>query len=164
MKVELRVKLTSPMLGAQVSADRIRKMDCPPEFNGNIRVDIPRWHWAIQEAATALHLDEVDIHAIRLEKSYKCPTLVIHRRDFKKGSEKKMEMFESIRKGAELTFNMLLVQSPDPTGPRTSIKRRPPTIEELGSIFQLIGDTLGISPWGAQYGYGRFDVLSVREV
>ena len=163
MKVQLRVKLTSPMLGAQASPDRVRKMDRPND-DGDIRVDIARWHWAIQEAISSLHMPDVDIHAIRLSKYYKCPTLVLHRRDFKQGAEKKMEMFESIRKGAELTFDMLLLSSPDPTGPRVSKSLRPPTIEELGDIFQFIGDTLGISPWGAQYGYGRFDVLSVREV
>jgi hypothetical protein len=37
-------------------------------------------------------------------------------------------------------------------------------LEQLNFIFTLVGDHLGISPWGRNHPYGLFDVISITNL
>jgi hypothetical protein len=42
------------------------------------------------------------------------------------------------------------------------INSRPPTKEEVKECFTIIGESIGLSPWGSKFGYGRFIVEEVE--
>lgn len=167
MYLTLRIKLTTAMLGDQRTREKIRRFSRPPAFEGNIATDVIRWHWLIKEAATALELDDIDPSRVLVEQSYKCPALELYSRTYirenqRTGKKKReQDLFESIRVGAELDLKFMVTQTTDPREQDDGL--RAPTEGELEEIFRVIGNTLGISPWGAKFGYGRFKVLSLTK-
>jgi hypothetical protein len=121
-----------------------------------LTLDLAQWTWAVNEAAQALHLS-FDTGSIRFPISIQRPTLVLYNRKWHHLGKRREEMFESIRDGAELTFEVMLTSvSEDET-------RRPPTAEEFRKVMECVGKTIGLSPWGSKYSYGRFKVLSLTE-
>lgn len=166
MLYELRLKLTSEMLGDQQTPDRVRRFNRPKSMGGKIALNIPQWTWAIGEAIQALHLDQVDPGRVMMERQMRAPTLQLYTRRWSKTNGRtgkkvqKQEMFESIGVGAELGINLMVSEHPAPGSEKRGLQA--PTQDELRQIFSLIGSLMGISPWGAGFGYGRFDVLDVR--
>jgi len=167
MLYNARIKLTSPMLGDQHTRDKTRRFDRPAALKGDIRLDIPRWHWAIKEAVTSLGMTTVDPRKILMEHRMKTPKVDLFVRKWtqenKRTGDKTQcrEMFESIREGAEITLQVLVVEKLEPNEEDTAL--RAPTSDELTKIFSVIGELVGISPWGSNFGYGRFTVMSVKE-
>lgn len=168
MLYELRLKLVSEMLGDQQTPDRVRRFNRPKSMGGRIALDLPHWTWAVREAVRALHLDQVDPGRVMMERQMRAPTLQLYTRRWSQANGRtgrkvqKKEMFESICVGAELGINFMVGEQPAPGAEKRGL--RAPTQDELKQIFSLIGDLVGISPWGAGFGYGRFDVLDVRPV
>lgn len=163
MLYELRIKLTTPMLGDQTTRDNLRKFDTPPVFNGDIRLSIPRWHWAVSEAAKQADLEHVDARRIMLDHRLRRPSMELYNRSWfeeRRGkSVRCSEMFESIRAGAELTLGFLITDVADPSGDVDKLKT--PSLGELTVLMQTVGSYIGISPWGSSFGYGRFDVMHI---
>ena len=165
MLYNLKIKLTSKMLGDQRTRDNIRRFDRPAALQGDIRMDIPRWHWAIREAFSSLQLDEVDHRKILMEHRLKSPRVDLYVRKWTQenkrtgAKENCREMFENIREGAELTLQVLVTDELSPE--ELDVGLRAPTPEELTKVFSVIGELVGISPWGNNFGYGRFTVLSL---
>lgn len=153
------------MLGDQHTRDNIRRFDRPASLNGCIRLDMPRWNWAISEALKTSNMFQgIDPERIMMEHKLKTPKLDLHNRSWLKENRRTgkktrcREMFEAISEGAEITLNVLVSEDPSPDSKDI---RRAPTQEELVRMFSVMGDLVGISPWGSQFGYGRFSVLEV---
>jgi len=168
MLYELRIKLTSEMLGEQQTHQKIRRFNRPKNLNGNILLDIPYWSWAISEACEALSFRDVDGSRIMMDRSLRSPSLQIHVRHWMQTNgrtgkkTRKEEKFESIPVGAELSFKLIVSEKPDPS--KRADGERSPTEDELFKIFETLGQLIGVSPWGSRFGYGRFDVMHVRAV
>lgn len=160
----VKIKLKSPFLGNCRTTDKIRRFDRSKAFKHNIQVDMVRWNWAMEEAISALELD-LDSSAIRVNPTYKAPKLELYVRRWRDGKsgKPKEEMFESIKSGAVLTFEMLVVNNEEPEGasPKKETFKKP-TIEDMEKILDTVGRLLGLSPWGSKFGYGRFKVLSIE--
>lgn len=166
MLYHIRIKLTSPMLGDQHTRDNTRRFDRPASLNGYIRLDMPRWNWAISEALKTSDLfKDIDPERVMMEHKLRTPKLDLHNRTWLKENKRTgqktrcREMFESINEGAEITLNVLVSEDPSPDSKDI---RRAPTVEELEKMFSVMGDLVGISPWGSQFGYGRFSLISVK--
>jgi hypothetical protein len=165
MIYELKIKLTEKMLG-DTRHQTVRRFNRPPSLKGDILLDIRYWNWAIKEACTALHLDGLDPDSVRIDPALRPPTLRLFVRSWWKENKRtgartrQKDQFEMIDVGTVLTFNLLVPSDPEPG---TKARGRAPTAEELGQIFAVIGDILGISPWGSRFGYGRFKVVSIEK-
>lgn len=154
--------MKTDMLGAQQTKERVRRFKRAGVEK--LQLELPQWYWAIDQAIEALSIKNVDSFAVRLSDTFVSPTLnlLVRRWSGGKGKNQEKEMFESINKGTILTFPLLLASSADPTSPLDA--GRPPSIKELEQIFSLIGEMLGLSPWGSKFGYGRFRVESLKEI
>jgi len=63
-------------------------------------------------------------------------------------------MFEAIRENCVLTIKVLVTAT-------DKQDKFAPDLARLRDIFRFAGRFLGLSPWGGQYGYGRFDVEEI---
>lgn len=151
------------MLGDQRTKEQVRRFNRPPLLKGEIQLDAPRWVWLISQASQAVN-KEIDPSGIYMAKSIRCPALELYNRRWIQenkhtGKKKRQtEMFESIKAGAVLTYECMTSDEPDPA--LKDDPRRMPFPDEIHDIFTEIGDKLGISPWGSQFGYGRYELLS----
>jgi len=163
MLVELQIKLRSSMLGAKRTKNNIRVFERDNSYKPErLKIDLSQWYWAIGESQNSLGMQGVDPFGVRLESSFDSPTLEMYVRRWDDRRQKdNREMFESIRKGAILTFPMMLLNKTEPHAGIDSDKR-PPTIKELKDTFDCVGSMLGLSPWGSKFGYGRFSVQSLK--
>lgn len=144
------------MLGQQRDPTGIRRFTRTAQ--GSLALDLERWIWAFNHAAEALKFD-VHTAALHPAEGIAAPTLVLYNRrwiDRKNGKETlRAEMFESVRKGAVLTFRLAV----------TAGEEKPaPSLEQVQAMFNHIGEFIGISQWGNRWGYGRFFVESVVKV
>jgi len=167
MHYSLRIKLITRMLGDQRNADKIRRFPKPGIMKGEIAMDLSRWSWLLTEALHSLNMPEIDVESVHMCSSFRSPTLEVFRRNWRETNRRTGktrecdEMFESIRPGAELELRLFVTQTKDPGGMEEEVETRPPTTEELRKVFEVIGTTLGVSPWGSKFGYGRFEVLEL---
>ena len=162
MLLRVKIKLKSPFLGNCRTTDKIRRFDRSKAFKHDIQVDMVRWNWAIEEAIEALGMD-LDPSAVRVTPNYKAPKLELYVRRWRDGKtgKQKEEMFESIKSGAVLTIDVLVINNKEPEGSNADDVFKKPTKEDLKDILSLVGRMLGLSPWGSKFGYGRFEVLAI---
>lgn len=167
MYVAVTIKLVTRFLADRRTAEGIRRFRRPKSLDGQIETDMTRINWALAEAVSALNMTEVSPDLIRFAHSYKLPTVELYNHRWRTTNKRtgqkqlKTEMFESFRPGAEITFPVLVASK---HAPGEACDGRPPTIEELYQILDLVGKTLGLSPWGSKFGFGRFKVKSVKPV
>lgn len=156
MIYKLRLRLTSPMLGARRDHG-IRRFDRQNRA-GNLWLDMPPdlWRWAIREAVSGLWLKDVDPLCVQCPNGFLSPALVKYDRQFFKGGKKKTELFECIRSNTVITIRFAVTDR-DPGKPQ-DVSSRGPNEAELQQIFKYVGRFLGISPWGQSMRYGRFEV------
>lgn len=153
MLCEIKIRMTTPLLGQQRDPSGIRRFT--RTASQAIAIDLERWLWAFSEAAKSLH---VNVHTSSLHpaEGIAAPTIVLYNRrwkDRKSGQEvQRQEMFESVRKGTVLTFRLAVT---------TDSENQKPTAEQVQSLFGYIGEFIGISQWGNRFGYGRFSVDNV---
>lgn len=158
MLIEARIKITRELLGDRRTPEKVRRLTLQRE--GWVAIGLDRWAWGLREAANALHF-EVNSDCVLLRDGIRCPSTCLYNRIYTNpAGQREQEMFESIRKGAELTFN-LVITSPEP---HSSNNLPPPTAEQLKQMLQFVGEYFGISQWGSKFGYGRFDVLDLKSV
>lgn len=62
-----------------------------------------------------------------------------------------VEFFESFRKGAILTFDLMVHDE----------KPNCPSMDQLHQILEFTGEHFGISQWGKKFGFGRFSLLKL---
>jgi len=161
----VKIKLKKPFLGNCRTTDKIRRFDRSKAFKHNIQVDMLRWNWTIEEAISALELD-LDPSSIRVNPTYSAPKIELFVRRWRDGKSGKQreEMFEAIKAGAVLSFEVLVINNKEPEGSNADDTFKKPTIKDLYKILTLVGEILGLSPWGSKFGYGRFEVLSIEPV
>lgn len=154
MLLEVKLKLTSEMLGCDRRPDGVRRFIRTP--NGNIKIGIEHWDWAFREAASSLRR-EIDTGCLHPNEGIPCPSLCLYQRQFpdkKKPTHVRKEPFEAVSRNCVLTFKIALTEPRDPA-------RVPPTVGDVIDMFGFIGEFLGISQWGNQFGFGRFTVIAV---
>jgi hypothetical protein len=167
MYVYLRIKLTSRFMGSLRTDTPLRKLNRPPRLNGEIETDTAHWNWAVQQAAS--NLKDVDPASIRVPASFQPTRIEVYQHNWtRRISTSKMVrtevcsgLFESLRPGAVLTLPFMLVSELAPEDMDSGL--RPATAEEFMEIMKIVGEMLGISPWGSRFGFGRFRVLAVLD-
>jgi hypothetical protein len=145
----LKIKLTSVWLGNQRTRENVRRFR--RDRDGKIAVDLAQWNWTFQQAADALHMDDIDTDTIRPQVNIDPPALVLYRRNYTHKNKQQCEMFEALRENCILNIQVLVTAT-------DKQNKFPPDLARLNGIFRFTGVFLGLSPWGGQYGYGRFDV------
>lgn len=154
MLLAVRIRLLSPILGDQYSSERRRfRRVAPGLLDG--RTDI--WQWAFRTAFTSLRI-QADTGTIRLPAVVAEPTTYTH---FKHSAEsrhventRRDEKFEAIRVGTVLTLNFVLT-------PVSQGVSRVVSVEEFTHALSFIGQFLGVSHWGNDMDYGRFEVVDI---
>jgi hypothetical protein len=162
--IELKIKLRTAMLGAKRTQNNTRVFERDTSYSpSKLKIDLPQWYWAIKEAQDSLGMQGVDPFGVRLEAAFDAPKLEMYvRRWADKRQADNREMFESVRKGAILTFPMILLTKTEP-GAGAAEGKRPPSMSELYDTFECVGMMLGLSPWGSKFGYGRFSIHSLEK-
>lgn len=160
MLLELRIKVHTPFLGAQNSREGVRRFIKIGE--NDIQLGIDLWQYSFRQAAESLHLQHLDLDAVRLPIKMRRPTLGLFNRQYRSGKNGKLHIapHECIHTGTELTIDLVLATK---SAPDTDPMERPPTLDELREIFGLVGSHFGLSPHSAPRGFGRFAVIHLRE-
>lgn len=164
-RIELRIKVTSQFLGNKMDTAR-HVMRFDTKYKGKElwwKPDLEQWRWAMVEALDSLSdsnqlMSDVDVDFVSFSTLIKAPTIRRFTRSQTSRNPLRNQEFESFGVGTVLTIPVFLLgcMEKDRLG-RAQV--RPPTPEELRKCFEIIGQNLGLSPWGNIYGYGRFDVL-----
>lgn len=161
-----RVRLSSNLMGIRRTPVRggcVRRFERLPD--GRLKTPLPVWDWALRESfETFGWRDLVDWSSVRPDVAFQAERLDIYTRRWNKGAEKMHEDFEAVLEGQEVSLPIIVSQGPDAIGMRRSVKTRMPDLDELAAILSFIGRFLGISPWGNRYGYGRFELIDIKQI
>lgn len=157
---ELKLKLTSSWLGSQRTRENVRRFR--RDKDGKIAVDLAQWSWTFSQAAQALHLDNIETDTIRPQANIDPPSLVLYRRNYSHGGKQQSEMFEAMRENTVITFNVLVTNVPITN--RDKENKVSPDEDSLKKILEFTGSFLGLSPWGGNYGYGRFELEKLTKL
>jgi hypothetical protein len=149
----LKLKLTSSWLGSQRTKENVRRFR--RDRDGKLAVDLPQWSWTFKQATEALRMFDIDSDTIRPQMNIDPPKLVLYRRKYTHNNKQQCEMFEAMRENCVLTIQVLVTAT-------DKQDKFAPDLARLRDIFKFIGMFLGLSPWGGQYGYGRFDVEEIN--
>jgi len=143
MIILIKIRLTSPILGEnRLDSRGVRKFK--KRSGGDILIDKRHWNEQLDTAKGILKLP-VNNSCVIIPDKYVSPTLHLYRRRF---SGTKIELFESIRTGTVLTFE-LATREDQPNCP---------TLDQIEKMLVVIGEHLGLSQWGSKFGFGRFKV------
>lgn len=155
-------RLTMPFLAYRRHEHGIRKFDTK-EIDGKkyFQVDVPQWRWAIKEALGSMSLiPEVDVDYIRIPTSILAPMIRHYERVWDKANPTKRETFECFQAGTVMSIPVFILSELEQSSAFNNLRfqSRPPTHDEVVECFKIIGEDIGLSPWGSKYGYGRFTV------
>ncbi len=78
-------------------------------------------------------------------------TIKYYRRTYSKVN---VEMFEAFGPGTVLTFDLLLRDD----------RPKCPSVEQMSSMLDFVGEWEGVSQFGSKFGFGRFTVLNLKSV
>lgn len=120
------------------------------ELDG-MAVDMNWWVHCFKEAQKALNIAELQMEHVKFPLSLQIPTTrqFNYRWFNNKTKAHRARRFESIPSGCVMTVPMVITQ-PGLT---------PDAVELLmARIFRWWGQWMGISDWGRDFGFGRFDV------
>lgn len=139
----VKIRLTSPILGENRKDPRgIRTFK--KRSGGDIAID--RRHWSEQfDIAKGILGLKVNNGNLILPDKYLSPSIHLYRRRF---SGTQTELFESIRTGTVITFEMATRE--DQPGC--------PSLDHVEKMLVVIGEHLGLSQWGSKFNFGRFSV------
>lgn len=151
MLFQLKIKFRHPCLSSETEGGPDANDACYFDRDSENNVVIPQEHWygAISEVFKQRGIKH-DPGSLRMNTSV-CVETIRFRRPYNRSQSR---MHEAIPANVEVTFNGMshLVKDTD---------KEPFTKEQLLEIFTLIGNHIGISPWGRQRGYGDFNVISI---
>lgn len=156
MKINIILRLQKAVL-AERRGTHCRVMDTAIKDGELVwELNQVRWRWMMNEAmASVPGTEDVSVDYIRLPVYVKAPKLCMYERKYTLNGEKKKETFEAFPAGSRITVPIFILnemESDDITD------KRPPTKEEVLAMFEVAGESIGISPWGSKFGYGRFDI------
>ncbi len=147
MVIIAKIKLTSLILGENPpDGSGMRRFK---KRSGAIAVDTDHWMEQVRAACGVLGY-KINEEALLLPDTYATPAIELYRRHY---SGTKVELFESIRKGAELTIE--IATRGDLAGC--------PTLAQVSEILNIIGKHFGLSQWGSRFGFGRFNLIQCRD-
>jgi hypothetical protein len=124
-------------------------------------LDQPQWAWAWGTALGEVAGPDVYQSAVRMDRYLTNIQTRLHARLYRTGQTQRTCDHESIRAGAIVSFGGSLVR-PDPGEPQAVQRKRLPEPQEVYAALERIGDTLGISPFGSKFGYGRFNIETLE--
>lgn len=145
MYLSVKIRMKSAWLGDM--HDRKNSIRRFPRRGGLILLPVARWQKSCRTAASLLELD-CNINRVQFPDTLAPPTIHEYRRRINRVTH---EIFESIRGGTVVSFTVFL---------RTH-ESRSPDREQFIEIMKLVGRDFGISHFGNQYGYGRFDIEEI---
>lgn len=105
-------------------------------------------------------LDKSDVDYVRLPTRIVMPKTHLYVRVLDRQNPDKRNTFESIQAGTVVSFPILILGQLESQNKLDLFKSRPPTVEEVKQCFSIIGEDIGLSPWGSKFGYGRFILLT----
>lgn len=159
--MHLKLRLTSPILGGIKDHRGIMTLPLETTTDG-ITWFIPpqeQWHWALREGLRLSGKDADSADYISLPRRIKAPTIrPFYRAKSKLEKFRKIE-YQSFQKGSIVQFDVAVLSEINPEDVDPNIPS-PPLIEQNDVIktFEIIGDLIGLSPWGNRYGFGRFTI------
>ncbi len=161
MLITRSIKLTTPLLASRPTRgpSNRKEFDRLPSAPGEpvkIRTYWERWQWAFLEARDALGLGDVSVATIIPANSFEVKKTSTFNRTY--GHTREKDAFESISSGQVLQWRFTLSQHLPPHGEDNERFVRAPTEEEFDAMLAHIGEHLGMSFWGHDYGYGRFTI------
>lgn len=160
-KLDLKIKLTTPWLGDKLTRG-VKKFNMLHAGGVHyVKVNTAQWRWALREAMDAIGvLAESNVDYIGIPTKLKSPSVQLFTLDSQAQSGKpRKQMHECFSAGTVLTLPMFLHHELNQPGP-SILPERPITPDELIQCFDIIGENIGLSPWGSKFGYGRFTVIS----
>lgn len=154
-----KIKVESAFLGSKNQAGTMVFVR-DKETNGLV-IPVDQWEWSVAEACDSLRLTSVEPMCFLPPSPIYIPTTTLYSRNYTRSGQKDSCMHESIRKGAELSIDMMVSSS---AAPRSSIEKNKeaPDHEAISQIMKFMGAFLGLSPFGSVKGYGRFKLLSLE--
>lgn len=150
--IHFALTLETPILGDTSSSNGTYLLDYDVA-EGTFSPRYALWKWAITQAATALHWT-INTDYLRFPVKIKTQAPRIYKRVVDKRNPSRTTLHESLPKGAVLPVSILLLGTLPPG--RQIVRDNRPSAAELETIMQLVGEQIGISPWGSKFGYGRF--------
>lgn len=162
MLYQITLKLTSPFLGEGPLKNEKRSI--VKNDKGFIVVDRLYWNWSVKESIQINQLvNEVDPECFLDFLPFAPPTICMYSRGFHRRGKKVFENFESIRKGAVITAGFIVSSTAPPKRSRTNeVELFAPTLPQIKLIMGTVGEYFGISQWGSQHGYGRFQIMDLN--
>lgn len=149
MLVVTQVRLTSPFLGElKPDSKGVRRF----KLNDRRWIAVNQTGWLDDYVLAAMTLkQQVDVRKTVVPPAGIMPASVhLFRRTY---SGACVEFFESLRKGAILTFEMLIRDD----------RPRSPSLDQLRALLAFQGEHCGISQWGKKFGFGRFELVDARD-
>ena len=141
MVVIAQIRLTSPILGdMKADKDGIRRFR---KNRDRIIVDQRVWDAQFREAARVIGMKLGKQDILWFEPSYISPAIRLYRRVY---SRVHVEMFEAIQKGTVITLSIT-----------TSIPE-----DQFRQLLETVGLHLGLSQFGSKFGFGRFEIIDIR--
>jgi len=156
MLLQVKIRLTSPLLGDKMNTGGVRGFTRTKQIsNDEVPLDSALWVWAITQAAESLNI-KITGDMFRIPAKIQAPTLNLYNRRWTtKAGKKKVDMFESIRAGSVLTIPILLFSAV----PGNNVENSVISEQDFIAALALVGTFIGVSPWGSKFGYGRFEIL-----
>jgi hypothetical protein len=148
MIVEIKIKLTTPILGELNPDSRGVRRFRKTKHGGEIAINSQSWQSQWDSACKMLSLNNINTNTILPQASYASPSIHLYRRVY---SKIKVEFFESIRAGTVLTMQ---------AGIRSELPGAP-DFKQFENIIKTTGQYFGISQWGSKFGFGRYNLISL---
>lgn len=165
MLVNLRIRLTAHILGDKKM--RQQKRDPNEEEPPMLRVfstveedehplDLVDLYESLRAAISDLGLLHISAEMIHFPTHIQKPKYIRYVRHYQpRNSGRKLEeIFVGIQKNNVLTIPVFIYD--DDSSEPGALK--PPTLEEFEKIMIYVGKHIGISPFGKNFGYGRFTI------
>jgi hypothetical protein len=167
MLITRRLKLVSPLLAGKRNNDKsdpkceFVKLPIPkgePEDRVYLMTPLARWNWAFLEARDALSLEDVAVSAIIPCRWYSAKRTSTYIRRYRRGHQQTQTKYESLSSGQVIETRFTLSKHIPPGTDGGGRFNRAPDEEEFDQMLTHIGEYLGMSEWGNDYLYGRFEI------
>ena len=165
MIIRRDVRLLKPILAARPPRDPAGRREFDAVSREAKSVCLPanmaRWEWAFLEARDSIGCARASVACITPATVFTTKLTSTYTREFKRGSDgmRQTERFECVPSNAVLRWEWSLASSLPPHVEIGELRSDPPSEEEFDSMLVFIGRMLGMSEWGNQYGFGRFEVI-----
>lgn len=162
MHYRVKIQLTTPIMGSQATTEKIRRFrrGLLPD---TITIEPDMWFWTLRQACQAIGgMEHFDVTTLRIPNGIVARTFSIYTHSYTREGRQLREQFESIRRGAQLTFDVSLTDL-EPTATRRT-EDRAVDEETMHKLITYIGTYLGLSPWGSKFNFGRFNVINFEKI